>query len=721
MARHAVVSERRVGSGAIILLTALCVWGLPAAARAATDTPTRDLIKCGKIIVSQAAAFMKVERTLVGKCTQALLACDMKFENGEITSEQLVVCVDKAKLKCTRAKEKEAEQEAKRKAKLILKCQDPPVTFSDVQDLPEGLGFGLGPCQAETNLTDFVDCLKGSQTLELALEDVTIALPRSRELLEAAGIAGDFPDLPPPPCGNGILNAGEECDDGNFVDGDGCSKECKIEGGALLRMLDRMLAWLGLDELGVAHAETPVTPTLKCGKRIEREIRKFMNLEVKKVSACALSYVHCDLKFVNGDISSDAFLRCKAAADVKCDRAKDVEAAAKTRSAAKIQDGCGSVAFSSVMGGGGLGYGLGVCSQEPDLDALVDCLVAATEAEDRALLAVSLLVPRARELLVARAQELGQSVTFEVPDPRCGNGIVEGDEACDDGNTTPADGCEPDCVPSSCGDEVVEPCDPDQEHVPQNDLGGLEVTAAQSVGQTFTVGLTGRLTRIDVTEIRQHRCPATDPLLFELVPAPGGSPSSTVLASRVVLPSLITPPGSAFGPLSIDLGDFDVQVSGGDVLAILLSSNAPPSGCTYAWNGDFPGGYGNGTGLLNGFDSSRDMAFRTFVNCAGGEECDGGDLNGQTCTSLGRGDGPLACNADCTFDTSACATCGNGAVEGGESCDPPFANGGAPGCDPNCQNRCGDGVRNPGLGEDCDGPDDELCLGQCQLDCTCPP
>ncbi len=34
---------------------------------------------------------------------------------------------------------------------------------------------------------------------------------------------------PPPVCGNGILETGEECDDGNTVDGDGCSCDCKIE------------------------------------------------------------------------------------------------------------------------------------------------------------------------------------------------------------------------------------------------------------------------------------------------------------------------------------------------------------------------------------------------------------------------------------------------------------------------------------------------------------
>jgi len=31
-------------------------------------------------------------------------------------------------------------------------------------------------------------------------------------------------------CGNGTLDAGEQCDDGNTADGDGCSATCQLEG-----------------------------------------------------------------------------------------------------------------------------------------------------------------------------------------------------------------------------------------------------------------------------------------------------------------------------------------------------------------------------------------------------------------------------------------------------------------------------------------------------------
>jgi hypothetical protein len=39
----------------------------------------------------------------------------------------------------------------------------------------------------------------------------------------------------------------------------------------------------------------------------------------------------------------------------------------------------------------------------------------------------------------------------------------------------------------------------------------------------------------------------------------------------------------------------------------------------------------------------------------GGESCDGADLSGKTCVDFGKSNPVgLACSANCTFDTSAC-------------------------------------------------------------------
>ncbi len=63
-----------------------------------------------------------------------------------------------------------------------------------------------------------------------------------------------------------------------------------------------------------------------------------------------------------------------------------------------------------------------------------------------------------------------------------------------------------------------------------------------------------------------------------------------------------------------------------------------------------------------------------------GEFCDGTNLNGQTCVSLGFDSGTLLCN-NCGFDASQCTftqegpVCGNNIVEAGEQCDGTNLNG----------------------------------------------
>jgi len=58
------------------------------------------------------------------------------------------------------------------------------------------------------------------------------------------------------------------------------------------------------------------------------------------------------------------------------------------------------------------------------------------------------------------------------------------------------------------------------------------------------------------------------------------------------------------------------------------------------------------------------------VDASRGEACDGANLDGQSCGSVGNFDGgTLGCTAGCQFDTSACRRCGNGVVEGPEQCD----------------------------------------------------
>jgi len=69
-----------------------------------------------------------------------------------------------------------------------------------------------------------------------------------------------------------------------------------------------------------------------------------------------------------------------------------------------------------------------------------------------------------------------------------------------------------------------------------------------------------------------------------------------------------------------------------------------------------------------------------------GEQCDGADLDGQSCESLGHYivTGQLACSATCQFDTTACGhRCGDGLLDVQEDCDDGNDYG-----DDGCSTRC---------------------------------
>ena len=63
-----------------------------------------------------------------------------------------------------------------------------------------------------------------------------------------------FAPPPPPDCGDGVLAGTEKCDDGNVVDGDGCTALCTLE---VIGVVDQ--SWLGPPE-GCSQAEGAISP-----------------------------------------------------------------------------------------------------------------------------------------------------------------------------------------------------------------------------------------------------------------------------------------------------------------------------------------------------------------------------------------------------------------------------------------------------------------------------
>jgi cysteine-rich repeat protein len=107
----------------------------------------------------------------------------------------------------------------------------------------------------------------------------------------------------------------------------------------------------------------------------------------------------------------------------------------------------------------------------------------------------------------------------------------------------------------------------------------------------------------------------------------------------------------------------------------------------------------------------------------GNEDCDTTQLDGYTCLNLPGYSfigGTLACDAQCIFDVSGCTaspTCGNGILEAGETCDDHNTIG-CDGCAADCSHEddiCGDGILE--CEEICDDSNTDSCDG-CAADCS---
>jgi hypothetical protein len=156
----------------------------------------------------------------------------------------------------------------------------------------------------------------------------------------------------------------------------------------------------------------------------------------------------------------------------------------------------------------------------------------------------------------------------------------------------------------------------DQRYMPSQE-DGLTIDRSQTVAQTFEVGLSGALDRVEV-ELARNVSPGPDGMTLEIrATLPNGSPTTSALASVFVPAADVS---TSFHFMDIDLGPFSLMVTQGERLAVVLRSDIDPQGNPFVWRGDAPGGYTHGTvyidrgtegfGLLSGYD----LGFRTYMD-----------------------------------------------------------------------------------------------------------
>ncbi len=192
---------------------------------------------------------------------------------------------------------------------------------------------------------------------------------------------------------------------------------------------------------------------------------------------------------------------------------------------------------------------------------------------------------------------------------------------------------------------------------------------------------------------------------------PPGTTSSTMHRINDVNLKVTSPSGTVYhGNVGLDAGNY--STSGGSPNPIDTVENvfvqSPQSG---GWSIDVTAQEVNQDGHLD--TAGDDVTYALVVTgasgqpavCgdgarAGNEDCDGADLGGNTCASVGCTAGTLVCDEFCNYDTSACTGCptcdDDGACEEFEDCLS------CPGdCRAGSGAVCGNGVCEIADGEDC--------------------
>lgn len=209
----------------------------------------------------------------------------------------------------------------------------------------------------------------------------------------------------PAVCGNGALEALEECDDGNLTNGDGCSSACLIEGcgdGVVQAGEECDDGAANSDTVADACRTTCLLPI--CGDTVQDSGEDCDHGAETATCDANCTLVSCG----DGDLNLTV--------PEECDDGNNVAG-----------DGCGPTCLTEACGDGVLQPGEecddGAANSDVNPDACrTNCLL-----------------------------------------PFCGDSVMDTGEVCDDGNVIPGDGCASDCLSDeSCGNgimELAEECD----------------------------------------------------------------------------------------------------------------------------------------------------------------------------------------------------------------------------------------------------------------------
>lgn len=225
------------------------------------------------------------------------------------------------------------------------------------------------------------------------------------------------------PCGNGMLDATEQCDDANTISGDGCSAQCTKEA-------------LCIDSDGGYNPN--IYGTVKYGKEEEKDLCE--NLDTLLEFTCSSSQqafanrINCPNGCLGGACkSSPACGNGKIEGTEQCDdgNTQSGDGCSKTCLVEYLYNNC-------IDSDGGEKASIQGKTSKGDVSSTDTCTSTNTLSEyfcrDNAIVSTT--------IRCANTCQLGACTPATNV---CGNNIIETPETCDDGNTTSYDGCSNTC------------------------------------------------------------------------------------------------------------------------------------------------------------------------------------------------------------------------------------------------------------------------------------
>jgi cysteine-rich repeat protein len=218
-------------------------------------------------------------------------------------------------------------------------------------------------------------------------------------------------------CGDGFVQAGEQCDDGNANNGDGCTNACRTA-----RCGDRIVE-VGVEQCDDGNSDNGDNCTNVC-----------------TVARCGDGNVHAGIEECDDGNRDDHDYCTNACKRATCGDGIDLAGVERCDDGnTNDHDACTNSCLPARCGDGVIFAGVELCDDgnKSDGDACTNACLPARCGDGLVFAGVEACDDGNRD----DADDCTNACTF----PRCGDGIVQAGEACDDGNNVGGDGCSASC------------------------------------------------------------------------------------------------------------------------------------------------------------------------------------------------------------------------------------------------------------------------------------